>query len=171
MHYITEILENRIIWAGILAWFMAQMLKVLIYWAIERKFNWRRFFGSGGMPSSHSALVISLVIGTGRIEGCDSTLFAISLVLAAVVIYDAMGVRRAAGEQAKVLNKMMFDFNNMTEFFDSVKKQFFAEQGGKGTDGGNADFQTVLKEYLGHTPLEVLAGCILGIAVALLFPC
>ena len=165
------IVGNPIIAMCFISWFIAQLLKTLFDLMIHHEFNPERLTGSGGMPSSHSALVISLVIGTGRIEGCDSTLFAISLVLAAVVIYDAMGVRRAAGEQAKVLNKMMFDFNNMTEFFDSVKKQFFAEQGAKGTDGGNADFQTVLKEYLGHTPLEVLAGCILGIAVALLFPC
>ncbi|MEG1972653.1 MAG: divergent PAP2 family protein [Oscillospiraceae bacterium] len=169
MGMFITITQNKLINICFIAWFIAQFLKTILDFIMNREFNPERLTGSGGMPSSHSALVISLAIGTGRIEGFDSTLFAISLVLAAVVIYDAMGVRRAAGEQAKVLNKMMFDFNNMTNFFDSVKKQFFLEQSEKNT-GGNSDFQTVLKEYLGHTPIEVLAGCALGIAVALLYP-
>src|SRR5574344_4492 len=116
MEIVESLVKNKIVCICFISWFIAQVLKTLLDFLVNKEFNFERLTGSGGMPSSHSALVISLVIAVARVEGIDSTLFAIACVLAAVVIYDAMGVRRAAGEQAKVLNKMMFDFNNMTEF-------------------------------------------------------
>lgn len=169
MEVIQKILDNKIIVICFVAWLIAQVLKTILDFFVHKEFKPERLVGSGGMPSSHSALVISLVIAVGRIEGVGSTYFAISCVLAGVVIYDAMGVRRAAGEQAKVLNTMVLDFKNMTEFFNSLKKQFL-EEGIKGVDKSSTDFQKVLKEYLGHTPLEVLAGSIIGILVGALVP-
>ena len=169
MKLIESILSNKIIVICAVSWFIAQVLKTILDCLIHKEFKAERLVGSGGMPSSHSAFVVSLVMAVGRIEGVESSAFAISCVLMAVVIYDAMGVRRAAGEQAKVLNTMVLDFKNMTEFFNSVRKQF-KEDGIKGIEKSSTDFQKVLKEYLGHTPLEVLAGSIIGIIVGCTFP-
>jgi acid phosphatase family membrane protein YuiD len=89
----------------ILAWVGAQIIKTLLFWLSTNKFNLERLTGAGGMPSSHSATVCALAIGTARVEGFQSTMFAFALAFAGIVMFDAMGIRRAAGEQAKVLNQ------------------------------------------------------------------
>lgn len=153
-----------------LSWFAAQVIKTILDMLSNRSLNLERLTGSGGMPSSHSALVSSLALGMARAEGYQSPMFALTLAFAAVVMYDAMGVRRAAGEQAKVLNKMIFDFHH---FFRVFKEQPFLEFGDddeKDEDEAKNGERRALKEYLGHTPLEVMAGALLGILLAVIYP-
>lgn len=122
----------------------AQILKVVLYTLVRRKWDFRMFTTTGGMPSSHSAGVMSLSMIVGFINGFDSTIFAVALGNAFIVMYDAAGIRRASGRMAACLNKMMDDFYKH-------------------------DVQAVgekLKELLGHTPFEVFAGALLGIAYA-----
>ena len=130
---------------SILAWAAAQVLKVLIGLLVERQLNWKAGISSGGMPSSHSSTVCGMTVAVGRTYGLDSPLFAISLIVAFIVMYDATGVRRAAGEQARVLNRLLMEHDK-------------------------AEAQKALKEFLGHTPLEVLGGAVLGIALGFLIP-
>ncbi|MCI9455945.1 MAG: divergent PAP2 family protein [Oscillospiraceae bacterium] len=157
--------SNYLINVGFVAWFSAQLIKTLLVLISTKKFEAERLFGAGGMPSSHSALACSMAIGMCRKMGFDSPEFALALAFAAVVMYDAMGVRRAAGEQAKVLNKMVFDFSDLWGKPDREKKppQGDGEENEKSILGDKA-----LKEYLGHTPLEVLGGALLGILVAMM---
>ncbi|SFH48422.1 hypothetical protein SAMN05192551_101162 [Tindallia magadiensis] len=143
MNFIQSIGENRLLWVTLIAWFIAQALKVLFTLIVDKRFNVLRFVGSGGMPSSHSSFVMSLATGTGRIHGWDSTIFTISLVFAFVVMYDAAGVRYAVGKQAIILNEIMKDYQK--------DKKMSEEQ---------------LKELVGHTPVEVFAGAVLGVLVA-----
>ena len=131
---------------AIIAWFLAQLIKVVLVLVKDRKIDFGRFVGSGGMPSSHSAIVTSLSTAVCITEGYKSSAFAISVVLALVVMYDAAGVRRAAGQQAKILNKIVAEWNKST-YSENEKK---------------------LKELLGHTPKEVFAGALLGIVVGIL---
>lgn len=139
----TGILQNRPIWAAILAWAIAQIIKTILSFVKNDKLDLSRFYGSGGMPSSHSALVMALTFSLGKYHGFESPFFAISMVLAMVVMYDAAGVRRAAGKQAALLNIL-------------IHRQGITPQ-------------EQLKELLGHTPLEVIAGAILGTATGSLF--
>lgn len=127
------------------AWAIAQVLKVLIQLVTRRKLDWRRIWASGGMPSSHSAFVCACAASCGCLYGFSSPLFAISAVLAIVVMYDAANVRKAAGEQAKILNYMM-------NHWDEMRPALFGKE---------------LKELLGHTPLQVIMGGLLGTAVGL----
>lgn len=136
--------KNYILGTALLCWAVAQILKVLLYLIKNRRFSFERVVGAGGMPSSHSATVCGLTTAMGRVCGLDSPMFAIAFVLACIVMYDATGVRRAAGEQAKVLNRLL--------------------------EGQQVDPQKALKEFLGHTPLEVLAGAVLGIVLAAVLP-
>ncbi|MDD6734818.1 MAG: divergent PAP2 family protein [Clostridiales bacterium] len=128
----------------IMSWFIAQLLKVVFTLVKSKKIDFRRFIGAGGMPSSHSAFVTSLAAGIGIEEGFSSSEFAICVVLAMVVMYDAAGVRRAAGQQARILNKLVERWEK-ADFSDTDKR---------------------LKELLGHTPKEVFAGALLGILIA-----
>ena len=146
---INQLKDNYIFLASALSWASAQILKTIIDYFITKDFTAERLVGAGGMPSAHSAFVSALAVSTARFCGLNSPEFALAFGLACVVIYDAMGVRRAAGEQAKVIN-MLTD-----ELFKNYNKE------------GKVVKQ--LKELLGHTPLEVLAGCILGITIAMLF--
>lgn len=130
----------------ILAWFIAQLLKVIHTIVKNKKIDFRRFIGSGGMPSSHSSFVTSLATSVGLDKGFAGSEFAIAAVFALVVMYDAAGVRRAAGQQAKILNKIVEEWER-ADFAMTDKR---------------------LKELLGHTPKEVFAGAILGILIALL---
>ncbi len=139
-----DLFSNYILLSALAAWLLAQILKVIFYSIKNHTINLERLIGAGGMPSSHT-----LTVAVGRLEGLGSPMFAIAFILACVVMYDATGVRRAAGEQAKVLNKLMFAHSEEDEPMDAEK---------------------ALKEFLGHTPLEVFGGAILGIAVALLLP-
>lgn len=129
-------------------WLVAQVLKTFIHMFFTKKFNAERLIGSGGMPSSHSATVCAMATAACIRCGADSFAFAISLVLALIVMYDAMGVRRETGIQAKLINEMLEAFEEM----------------------GNQDLPTdeKLKEFVGHTPLQVLAGAILGILISIL---
>lgn len=152
--------SNYLINIGLLAWVSAQVSKTILHFLFTGKWVFERMFGAGGMPSSHSALVCAITIGMVRKVGFDSPEFALSLTLAAIVMYDAMGVRRAAGEQAKVINKLVFGF----QFLDI----FQAEEEDEGKRIGPE--QEKLKEYLGHTPFEVLGGALLGILIAMIVP-
>lgn len=146
MRYISEFFSNSVLMTAVTGWLVAQILKVIFVLIWNRKLDIKRMIGSGGMPSSHSAFVVSLACAVGLVEGLTSTLFALSVAFALVVMYDAAGVRRAAGQQARILNKMV-------------------EQWEKG------DFSVTdkrLKELLGHTPIEVLAGAILGFMIAVI---
>lgn len=145
MDFFTQLYFNQTLWTTILAWFIAQLLKVIDVFISEKKFDFNRFVGSGGMPSSHSAFVTSLATMVGIDQGFDSSGFAICFVLALVVMYDASGVRRAAGKQATVLNQIIEHWNDDAPEIQTER----------------------LKELLGHTPLEVCAGAILGIVVSL----
>ncbi len=148
MSFIQEFFSNYILIAAILSWLAAQVLKTIIDFFLNRKFHKERLIGAGGMPSSHSALVCAFMVATARQYSLSSFEFALSFVFAIVVMYDAMGVRRAAGEQAKVLNLLV---DNLSEDDDSIPWP-----------------EKKLKEYLGHTPTQVLAGAILGAVIALL---
>lgn len=131
---------------SLISWFTAQVIKVITSLIQNKRFDFRRFVGSGGMPSSHAAFVTSLAAAVGITDGFRSTDFAVCTVFALVVMYDAAGVRRAAGQQARILNKLLEDWEK-SDFSQSDKH---------------------LKELLGHTPKEVLVGALLGIAIALL---
>jgi len=168
MDFLRTITSNAIINAAITAWFSAQLLKLLFTLVLTGKFSLERLLGSGGMPSSHSSFVCATVVVMARTVGFDSPLFGITFCFAAVVIYDAMGVRRAAGEQAKVLNRMIFEFP-----FFKLKREVAPEQPAKsqaGEEGGIPLIPKQLKELLGHTPFEVLGGCILGIFIGVVMP-
>lgn len=139
------ILENRVLWVAVACWLSAQILKVLFYACKNRQFSFERFVGAGGMPSSHSSTVCGLTVAVGRVCGLSSPVFTVSLVMAFIVMYDATGVRRAAGEQARVLNRLLLERDK-------------------------AGAQKALKEFLGHTPLEVLGGAVLGVLLGFLIP-
>lgn len=145
MKFLTELFGNRIFISAALGWFVAQVLKTLIHMFITKQFVMERMVGSGGMPSSHSATVCGLATAVGIRYGGGSYEFAMAAILAIVVMHDAMGVRMETGRQGKVLNEMM-------EVFTNMGKQISAE--------------ARLKEFVGHTPLQVGAGCILGILIA-----
>ncbi len=145
---------NYILIAAIISWASAQIIKTILNLITTNKFNPERLIGSGGMPSSHTSFVCSATMATGRSVGVGSPLFAIIFILAMVVMYDAMGVRRAAGLHAKEINKM----NRMIE------------DNAEGIDKDLKNTSKELKEFLGHTPFEVLGGALLGIIVALLIP-
>lgn len=138
-------MSNHVLWAAVAAWFAAQVIKIAIALLRTRRLDLRLLTASGGMPSSHSALVTGLATAVARVNGLGSTNFAIAAAFAGVVMYDASGVRQAVSKQARILNFMMDDF--------------FHER------GINAKR---LGELIGHTPIEVLAGALLGILFGLL---
>ena len=153
MQLIRDVLNlNPILTVALLAWFVAQVLKTLINFILLGKFQLERRWGDGGMPSAHSATVCAMVIATARSEGFGSAIFAVAAVVAIITMHDAMGVRRETGEQAKVLNKMIEQWIDVTE--------------------KNAPFlqNMHLKEMVGHTPLQVLAGFVVGCVVGALYP-
>ena len=142
---ITEFLKNYIFWTSAAAWVIAQTLKVVLGVIREKRFNFRWFVGTGGMPSSHAAGVSALATSVGTTYGFDSGLFAIALTFTLIVMFDAQGVRLAAGRQAEILNKMLDDIYWKKKLDDDK-----------------------LKELIGHTQVEVFAGAALGIIVSLL---
>ena len=133
--------------SAVVGWTVAQVLKTILEIALNKNFSPERLVGSGGMPSSHSATVCGLTTTAGLCYGVESFQFAVSFVLASVVMYDAIGVRQETGKQARLLNMIM-------------EQDLFRMN--------NEDFQQRLKELVGHTPLQVLAGAVLGILLALL---
>lgn len=152
MNLLRQISGNYVLNVVFLCWLSAQLLKTLFYYIKTGKFNRERLWGAGGMPSAHSATVCGLAVAVARVDGARSPVFAACIVLATIVMYDAMGVRRAAGEQAKLINRIvgLHDEDDETEDPIVVDKP--------------------LKEYIGHTPLEVLAGALLGILMAMIIP-
>lgn len=155
---------NYVLTASFFSWFAAQLIKVLINLIKSKEFIWERLWGSGGMPSAHSALVTAMTVSIGKIEGVNSPLFALAIINASIVMYDAMGVRRSAGEQAKVLNKFL-RVNNVNQDSPAPAKRFKIKK------HNNKDVQQILlKEVLGHTPIEVFFGILLGLTISLLMP-
>ncbi len=148
MLVLNEILSNNVLMAAVLAWFLAQLLKTLIETWRYRVFSLERMWSSGGMPSSHSSTVCALAAGAACRYGLSSFEFAVSFILASVVMYDASGVRRETGKQAKLLN-ILLD----SDFLDIPNLEAFDEK---------------LKELVGHTPLQVFAGAVLGISIGIL---
>ena len=142
---IAELANNRVLLAGLIAWSLAQVIKVPLNYLLHREWDWTLLLSSGGMPSSHSALVVGASIATGLTLGFDTPVFAIAFVLAMIVVYDATGVRRHAGDQARVINLMIDELLT-----------------------GHPLAEKELKEVLGHTPREVLGGVLLGVVMAYL---
>ena len=148
MDFLLQIITNKILIVGIVSWFLAQVFKCISNLILTKKLSIERLFGDGGMPSGHSATVVSVAVATGLYEGFDSAVFAIAMILAIVVMHDAMNVRYQAGKQAELLNAMADMFEKIT--------------------GADLPNEEKLKELLGHTPLQVAAGCLLGIATAII---
>ena len=136
--WFEEFLQNRLLFTSILAWFTAETIKVPIRRFYYKEQNWRKLWGAGGMPSAHSATVFSMAVSLGLRYGFGSSIFALASTLAMVVMYDACGVRRQVGIQAKLLN------------------------------AGRGENEEMLKESVGHSPLQVFSGAAWGGLVALL---
>lgn len=143
MDFIGELFSNGPLVVTSIAWFLAQVIKIFYYRSQEGYYNFMHFFEAGGMPSAHSATVSSLTLSIGLTYDFSTPLFAVCLIIALIVMYDATGVRRAAGQQALMLNKIVAEVYNKDEI--SHKK---------------------LREALGHDPIEVIAGALIGILVA-----
>ena len=143
MTFLADLFHNTIFLSAVTGWLVAQVMKTVIHLILTKEFVAERMVGSGGMPSSHSATVCGLATAAGITYGGGSFEFAISLILAIIVMYDAMGVRRETGIQAQVLNEMLKVFEDMGRSEISAHDK--------------------LKEFVGHTPLQVLMGALLGI--------
>ena len=145
MNFLDDLLQNYMLVSAVVSWFLAQVIKTALDAYLNHGISWERLTGSGGMPSSHTSTVVALTTAAALQYGLQSPAFAVSFILASVVMYDATGVRMETGKQAVRLNKILEDnpFNWKPE-----------------------EFQMKLKEYVGHTPLQVLMGAILGIATA-----
>lgn len=138
--------QNAILDCALLAWFIAQLIKVLLELVVNRRLDVKRFVTSGGMPSSHSSFVVAGTTALGRLYGIGSPLFALAVMLSAVVMYDACNVRRSAGDTAKLVNQLL-------EHVEKLTAENFADD---------------LKIIMGHTPLQVAAGAVLGVLVGFL---
>ena len=141
---ILQLLNNQILVNSLLAWAAAQIIKAILYAVVHRQIDLHRLFGDGGMPSGHSATVTAMATTAALEYGLDSPIFAITAIFGIVVMHDAMGVRREAGKHAEVLNNLIASLNQ------------------------DVPPEEVLKEFLGHTPLQVCFGALLGFGVALL---
>ena len=139
-----DVLDNRVLIAALLAWALAQGLKMPVEYARTRRWNWVLLLRAGGMPSSHSSLVTALAHGIGLVVGYDSAMFALAVVVAMVVIYDATGIRRQSGLHAEVINVLVHDL----------------------LEGHPRRHEEQLREVLGHSPLEAIVGLLPGLAVA-----
>lgn len=138
-------ITNKYIYVPMMLWILIQAYKVIYDLYKTKKFNFKRILGAGGMPSSHSAVVVSIATLIGKNYGVDSAIFALSLIVALVVMYDACGVRRAAGKQAKVLNEIV-----NTPGLSSIQ------------------VQEKLQEALGHTPIQVFVGALIGLIAGII---
>ena len=145
MNSFTAFIQNKYIYIPFLLWFGIQLFKLIYDLITTKKFNFKRIMGAGGMPSSHSAVVVGLATLIGKYEGVDSAIFGLAFIVAFVVMYDACGVRRAAGKQAELLNKLV-ETPGLTGVQVSER----------------------LVEVLGHTPVQVLVGALIGVAVGLI---
>ncbi len=144
---LQDFISNKIVITAFIAWLSAQILKTITHAIVYKKIDFKRLLGDGGMPSCHSAVVTSVAISVGLIEGFNSSLFAVAAVMAIIVMHDASGVRLETGKQAKVIK-------DMSQFIESLNNIKFDDDS--------------LKEFVGHTHLQVFMGAILGIVVALI---
>ena len=145
MNDFQKFITNKYLYVPLMLWFSIQTFKVIYELIKTKKFNFKRIIGAGGMPSSHSAITMCISTMIGKSSGFDSSVYALSLIVALVVMYDAAGVRRAAGKQAKLLNKII-DTPGLT----------------------NVQVQEKLVEVLGHTPVQVFVGALLGIIIGMI---
>ena len=146
MNFFSQIFRNKVFLATFFAWMVAQGIKVILGIIKNKRFDFRWFIDTGGMPSSHTAAVTAMATSVGITFGFDSPMFAMALIFTLVVMFDAQGVRRAAGKQAEILNKIMEDI------------QFRRKLG-----------EDRLKELLGHTRFEIFAGAVVGVLIAVFF--
>lgn len=147
MHSLTEVFENHVLIVAMIGWFFAQGLKIPIHYLVEHEWDFHRFHGSGGMPSSHASMVVSMSIMVGAIYGYHTPVFAVAMVVTCVVMYDAMGVRRETGRQAIVINQILKDV----------------------LINGKPISDAELKELVGHKPIEVAGGALVGVVVAVVY--
>ena len=147
MNWLNDLVHNPFLITSISSWFIVQVLKTIINACVTKKLDWEHMIGDGGMPSCHSATVSSLALFSALRCGCGSFEFAVCTILAIIVCHDAMGVRQEAGKQAAIINEMV-------EHFERILKQEITD--------------TDLKELVGHTPLQVCAGILVGFGNALL---
>ena len=145
MHPISGILHNHVLFAALIGWFLAPGLKIPIHYLVEKEWDWHRFHGSGGMPSSHSAAMCALTTAIFLVDSPASPAFAVAAVLSAIVMYDASGVRHETGKQGKTLNMIIRDLFS--------------------TDPRYAD--NAFKELVGHTKLQVLIGALVGVGTGI----
>ena len=146
MNFFSQIFRNKVFLATFFAWMVAQGIKVILGIIKNKRFDFRWFIDTGGMPSSHTAAVTAMATSVGITFGFDSPMFAMALVFTLVVMFDAQGVRRAAGKQAEILNKIMEDIQ--------FRRKLEEDR---------------LKELLGHTRFEIFAGAVVGVLVAVFF--
>lgn len=149
----SAISDNRILICSVLAWAVAQMLKFLVYSVRNKRFDWARLWGDGGMPSGHSAFVSSLAVATALSFGFDSFQFALAAAFATVVMHDAMNVRLESGKQAHAINQILEVLKSDSPLHNLAR----------------LDSLEFLRELLGHTPLQVINGSLVGILVAVLY--
>lgn len=147
VHSLLGIFSNHVLLAALIGWFAAQTLKIPIHYLVEHEWDIHRFHGSGGMPSSHTAMVVSAAVMVGALNGFDTGLFAVMLVMAMIVMYDAMGVRRETGKQAIIINQILRDV----------------------LINGKPISDAELKELVGHKPIEVAGGALLGLVVSVVY--
>jgi uncharacterized protein len=140
----SEFVNNKVLIIAICTWAITQVLKVAVILVQEKRIAWNYFVTSGGMPSSHSATVCALATAIAMTEGVGSVFFSISVVLAAIVMYDAAGVRQSVGQHSAVLNRIVKEFSFKT----------------------TGDKQKDFREFIGHTPFQVIIGAVLGILIA-----
>jgi acid phosphatase family membrane protein YuiD len=140
-----DFFTNKLLWIPIATWFIIQLFKLIRECLKNKKLDFKRILGAGGMPSAHTACITSLATSIGISEGFGTPIFALSAVFCFIVMYDAAGVRRAAGKQARVLNKIIE------------------------SDGKNINVQEKLVELLGHSPIEVMVGVIVGVLFGVFF--
>ncbi|MBI3912094.1 MAG: divergent PAP2 family protein [Armatimonadetes bacterium] len=146
MNTFHQVTHNQPLVSAFAAWASAQVIKVILFSVLERRFSWRKLMQTGGLPSAHSAFVVGLALGVGFKDGFAATTFAIATVLALVVMYDALSIRREAGKHADILNDML-----LLSFIQDAFKE-----------------REALRELLGHTPLEVFAGALIGIGASII---
>lgn len=147
MNWFQELLSNPFLLIGLSSWFWAQLIKTIIHAIVTKSIDFTRLIGDGGMPSGHSATVCAVATSAGILDGLGSFPFAISVIVAIIVMHDAMGVRLETGKQAKLLNEFMDLFARLEQPLSDQEK---------------------LKELVGHTPLQVCMGALLGIATGIL---
>jgi uncharacterized protein len=145
---LSDLLHNQVIIICACSWIVAQILKVIVVFVQEKRVAWHNLVTSGGMPSSHSALVCALVTCTAMLYGLGSISFTISAVLAVIVMYDSAGVRQSVGQQSAVINRIVKEFRFRWSKYEMEKE---------------------LREFIGHTPIQVGAGALIGILIAWLW--